>query len=727
MNILRKWVLGLAIILLGYSCNLFVKEQEVGGGSISVLLSGMSTGRNSRTLAPSISLDVDHYLLSGAGPDGSTFGPINVTTDSAFIQDLAFGNWTIKAAAYNEAEDKIGEGNVEVAVEESGPTSATITVTPVQGDGTLTLNLDWPSGAILGATIQAYLTPDGGAKTIKTLTINGATATFAGTLAAGYYTLEVYLYDESGNLRYPWVEVVRILSGKKTKGEKTIVADDDVPDSAQTPEFSVDEGSYSEAQTITITSSTPGASIRYSLEGSPPSETVGTLYTVPITIVGNCTLKAVAYKTNLATSPIAVANYTITDGVKAPRVNIYAGTYYGSVAVSFASVGSDEVLVYTKDGNDPAPGSTGQIYDGSSINLSSTTTIKAIVAKIADFTKKSNVVESIYTITGILADPTFSVDEGSHSMDKNLIITSETGTEVRYTTDGSEPSSTNGSTYSQPISINKTMTVKAYATRNGWGSSNIISKTYSMDVGIVTFSIDGGTYSTDQSLTLGTVTQGAEIRYTTEAGSQPTSTTGTVYTTAIAIDKSMTITAKAFRQDWNPSTSVSAVYIMKVGEPTVSLPVGTFHNDQSTSLSTVTVGATIRYTLDGSEPSEEVGTIYQDPIPLSASTTVKAIAYKENWTTSDKLGSGNGASYILTVAPVTFTPMPAAPKIYPVTVTIRTETDKVSIVYTLNGTTPTRTTNGTYGTSVQITGPTTLTAMAFRTGWPDSTPTQVNY
>jgi len=48
------------------------------------------------------------------------------------------------------------------------------------------------------------------------------------------------------------------------------------------------------------------------------------------------------------------------------------------------------------------------------------------------------------------------------------------------------------------------------------------------------------------------------------------------------------------------------------------------------SLSTSTAGATIRYTLDGSEPNE-YSNIYSNPISILQTTTLKAKAYKTNW------------------------------------------------------------------------------------------------
>ncbi|MGA3008255.1 MAG: FN3 associated domain-containing protein, partial [Opitutaceae bacterium] len=56
---------------------------------------------------------------------------------------------------------------------------------------------------------------------------------------------------------------------------------------------------------------TSGASIRYTTDGSAPSETAGTLYSGPISIGATTTIKAIGYKSGDTDSAIASATYTI--------------------------------------------------------------------------------------------------------------------------------------------------------------------------------------------------------------------------------------------------------------------------------------------------------------------------------------------------------------------------------------------------------------------------------
>jgi hypothetical protein len=65
---------------------------------------------------------------------------------------------------------------------------------------------------------------------------------------------------------------------------------------------------------VTISTTTAGASIRYTTDGSTPSSTVGTVYASPVAVSSSLTLKAIAYKTGMTDSGVASAAYTIAAG-----------------------------------------------------------------------------------------------------------------------------------------------------------------------------------------------------------------------------------------------------------------------------------------------------------------------------------------------------------------------------------------------------------------------------
>ncbi len=65
----------------------------------------------------------------------------------------------------------------------------------------------------------------------------------------------------------------------------------------------------------------------------------------------------------------------------------------------------------------------------------------------------------------------------------------------------------------------------------------------------------------------------------------------------------------------------------QVAKPAFSPTSGTYSSAQMVTISTATVGATIRYTTDGTTPTNSVGTVYSGPVSISSTTTLKAIAY----------------------------------------------------------------------------------------------------
>ena len=67
--------------------------------------------------------------------------------------------------------------------------------------------------------------------------------------------------------------------------------------------------------------------------------------------------------------------------------------------------------------------------------------------------------------------------------------------------------------------------------------------------------------------------------------------------------------------------------------PTFSPAAGTYLSAQNVEISTTTEGATIYYTVDGSEPTEE-STAYTEAIAVSKTTTIKAIAVKAEFSKS---------------------------------------------------------------------------------------------
>jgi hypothetical protein len=139
--------------------------------------------------------------------------------------------------------------------------------------------------------------------------------------------------------------------------------------------------------------------------------------------------------------------------------------------------------------------------------------------------------------------------------------------------------------------------------------------------------------SVPQTVTLSSATAGTEIRFTTD-GSEPMETSTLYATPGISVTTTTTIKAKAFKTGMDPSATSTGAFTVSLGTvatPTITAtPAGA---DLSVTLQTTTSGASIFYTTDGTAPTE-ASSLYAAPLTISDATTLKARAFKSDWTPS---------------------------------------------------------------------------------------------
>ncbi len=162
-----------------------------------------------------------------------------------------------------------------------------------------------------------------------------------------------------------------------------------------------------------------------------------------------------------------------------------------------------------------------------------------------------------------VATPTFSPPGGTYGSTQLVTINCATiGATIRYTINGNDPNEASD-IYNGPISINYSATFRATAYKSGWITSNIASVTYNIanqpeTVANPVFSPPGGTYTTTQNVTISCATPGAIIKYTVD-GSNPTSSSST-YSNPLLVSYTTTIKAKAMKDGWTDSQTVTAYY-----------------------------------------------------------------------------------------------------------------------------------------------------------------------
>ena len=79
--------------------------------------------------------------------------------------------------------------------------------------------------------------------------------------------------------------------------------------------FSHDRGFYDAPFSLTITSATPGATIRYTTDGTAPTETSGTIYTAPISITTTTVVRAMATFAGMQSTNVDTQTYLFANDV----------------------------------------------------------------------------------------------------------------------------------------------------------------------------------------------------------------------------------------------------------------------------------------------------------------------------------------------------------------------------------------------------------------------------
>lgn len=140
------------------------------------------------------------------------------------------------------------------------------------------------------------------------------------------------------------IVLLAVLIGCEGAGMKNIIQN---KEPVETPTFSVKAGTYSTDTSVTISDSTNGATIYYTVTsgttGTAPS-TSSTQYTGPISVAGDGTtqtIEAMAAKSGMASSQAVVATYVIRYWKVYGKVTWDGILYYSTAGFPFPSLAYD--------------------------------------------------------------------------------------------------------------------------------------------------------------------------------------------------------------------------------------------------------------------------------------------------------------------------------------------------------------------------------------------------
>ncbi len=412
-------------------------------------------------------------------------------------------------------------------------------------------------------------------------------------------------------------------------------------------------------------------------------------------------------------SSIGLAQGSITNGAKMGIINSrgqnngahwdFKNTTFTTVCVnpvisfdrttgeaSITTTTSQPSIYYTTDGTEPSP-SNGTLYSVP-FALTEQTTIKAIVTKDG-YTDSEVTTKTIYKV----ATPTIQQETGSHSVS---ITTATSGATIYYTIDGTTPTTLS----TQYIGASRELggkNIKAIAVKDGMINSDVGEGRVDLNCVTPVISFDNAT----SMVSITCETEGSTIHYTVD-NNEPT-ITSTAYSGPFSVTSPTTVKAIATHGELDPS-DVAEFVISQVATPTIQN-----NGSNAVSITTATVGATIYYTTDGTNPTTS-STMYSEPLTENISgVTIKAIAVREGMITSAV--SSNAVT--LQCA----TPVIARSGRDAFTISCSFPASGVTIYYTTDDSTPTTSSSSiSPGDIVPCTLPITVKAMAVAMNYANS-------
>ena len=361
---------------------------------------------------------------------------------------------------------------------------------------------------------------------------------------------------------------------------------------AGAPQFTPNGGTFEASVSVTLSSPTPGAQIRYTTDGSDPIET-SPRYGDPLVLAATTTVRARAFRTGMNASPVATASFTRSTEFSPGRLQGLAMWVRGDAGMEVDAAGR---LGAWRDqsgrGNDlvqPTPslqplvvswaanGLPAAHFDGTDDFLPFTTALAG----------------SIRTVFAVVWEDADAGADASRSL-----LGDTSAIDFR----GGVPTWWN---YNPPYASTSLSIVNGRTWVNGSvvdGKATSRPKTMSVlcvetTAGVTASWLGKGNYSTPWK---GHV---AEL---------------------VLYDRSLTAVERKSVEDY--LALEYAAYVGTAGAPAFTPDGGAFSDSMTVSIVTGTPGATVRYTTSGEEPDAS-SAIYTEPLRLTTSTVVKARAY----------------------------------------------------------------------------------------------------
>jgi peptidoglycan/xylan/chitin deacetylase (PgdA/CDA1 family) len=591
------------------------------------------------------------FLVNGTVVGSSTTAPYTYAWDSTSVSGTA----SIAARAVDTAGNSATSASALVTSTNT-PVDSTPPVSTATCDGGACSGAHAPGTLVALAATDAQsgvdrivYTTDGTAPTQT----NGIVYTQPFALSSTT-TVQFRAFDVAGN-----AENVNTVTVAIDTGDPTVTATCDGA--------ACDNAWKNGPVTVAISAADEGSGIDrivYTLDGSDPTATHGEVYAAPFSVAATSTVRFRAIDLVGALSAIGAASIRIDTVAPATTASCNgsvcgSGWLAGPVSVAFAATDSGGSgvarTVYTTDGTDPTASSTAATGP---VTVSTTTQIRF---RSYDEAGNAEAVSAVTVNVDGTAPSSSASCNGSPcsaatTYASPLAVTlaaTDAGSgvaELRYTTDGTTPTATTGTVYSGPFSLaaDTTLTYRAFDVAGNAEAANTIAlhvATTPTDTTppITTATCTGGPCASWHTGPV-TVTLAAtddqpgavSTRYTTD-GTDPTATTGTVYSGPIAIAATTALRFRSFDAAGNAEAVQSVNVAIDATLPTttatcagVACTTAWSRTALNVTISAADTGsgvASIRYTTNGTAPTATTGTLYQGPVAVTTPITLMYRAF----------------------------------------------------------------------------------------------------
>ncbi|HEX3073256.1 MAG TPA: FN3 associated domain-containing protein, partial [Ignavibacteriales bacterium] len=319
---------------------------------------------------------------------------------------------------------------------------------------------------------------------------------------------------------------------------------------------------FTSVEKVAIASSETGAEIYYTLDGTDPNYK-STAYADTLLVSFGATVKAVVYAPDRIPSSVASSVVTaVTDTAKPVAFSVPSGYHENNFEVALTSATTGAKIYFTLDG--ATPDYTDSLYTDTLLifpDAYAKRTVKAIAYADGFLPSKVDSVNYTFPVNEKLNKPTFTVNYDYYNNVNLVVISAGDTAKAYYTTNGSIPT-VSSTEFTDTLSLSVNTKIKAIAYTPGYMPSDVDSVDVVMPTDTVkalAFTPEGGQYDADQTVTITTATEGAEIYYTLD-GKAP-SYKSTLYTAAISVPLNTTLKAIAYAPGKVRAKATSAAYL----------------------------------------------------------------------------------------------------------------------------------------------------------------------